>query len=289
MICLYRLLSWPTPGFSRTLTLHGVRLCVSGTALAAGLAPQCLTPKGRWLVPDRSRIWRCPVSLRIFLLFSLITLANVGGGVAWGQLFGERSTGQPLQSPRARGAGVQAAGQGFPTPRAQGPAVQAGEADVGTLQGSERFLRENRSRDAFVGSDQRSLGGFVGSEQALGVGRVQTATETLSAPPDESRRINRPLPPLPDGAMYYPRLVLGDEFKKAAPAANSQQLNRDQALEERLAKHIDVPIQVLRQGDRAILRGTVASQEIADRLKLLISFEPQIYRIEDQLKVVASQ
>ncbi|MEX1026672.1 MAG: glycosyltransferase family 2 protein, partial [Candidatus Paceibacterota bacterium] len=31
-------------------------------ALAAGLAPQCPTHKGRWLAPYRSRTWRCPAS-----------------------------------------------------------------------------------------------------------------------------------------------------------------------------------------------------------------------------------
>lgn len=216
---------------------------------------------------------------RILLLFALITLSNVGSGVAWGQLFGERSTGQPLQGPRPQRTAAQA----------RGPAAQAAEVDVGTLQGSERFLRDNRARGAFVGSDRRSLGGFVGSEQALGTGRVPAATESLSEPTDASQRINRPLPRLPDGVMYYPRLVLGENLQNSVPAADSPKMERDPALEERLAKHTDVPVQVLRQGDQAILRGTVRSREMADRLKLLVSFEPRIYQIEDQLEIVASQ
>lgn len=209
---------------------------------------------------------------RTSLLFILIVLSNIGSGAAWGQLFGDRSTGQPFQSQRS-----------------QRPAAQAADSDVGTLEGNERFLRDNRSRDAFVGSDRSSLGGFVGSEQSLGSGRVPAATETLPETTDTSQRVNRPLPPLPDGAMYYPRLMLGESFQEAVPAANNPGIKRDQALEERLAKHAEGPIQVLRRGDQAILRGTVESQQMANRLKLLVSFEPQIYEIEDQLEVASGR
>ena len=49
-----------------------------------------------------------------------------------------------------------------------------------TLQnGPKRYLRGNRSRLDFVGSNRTDLSGFVGSEQALGIGRVLSAAENL--------------------------------------------------------------------------------------------------------------
>lgn len=199
---------------------------------------------------------------------------------AWGQLFGERTTGQPLQS---RGGPARTAGAGA-----------GGEETVGTIQGDDRFLRENRARNEFVGSDRRSTQGFVGSQQALGSGRVRAATESLRPVQDDSSRINRSLPPIREGQMQHPRLVLGDGFPDpfgdgegvpSSPGAAPRAARPAPELGERLRRHTDGEIRVFRDGEVAILEGTVASREVAERLKLIASFEPGVYGIEDRLMV----
>ncbi len=232
---------------------------------------------------------------RVVMLIAAVAFLDGGASVAWGQLFGERTTGQPLQSQRARTQ----RGQTPTPPRAQTPTNPAAsdlETDaVGTLQGDERFLRENRNRDAFVGSDRRSTNGFIGSQQALGSGRVRQAVEDLPDTTDDASRINQPLPPLPDGAMQYPRLELGDDFPSltasdgaADDATEGSSPVPDTELQQRLEKHVNGSIQILRQGDLAILQGTVESRDEAERLKLLVSFEPRIYRIEDRLELAGA-
>lgn len=208
--------------------------------------------------------------LAFALMASLASVVAIED-IAWGQMFGERNIGQPLQGRRQQG-------------QIAPPDLEA----VGTIDGNRRFLRDNRGRDSFVGSDREELRGFVGSQQAIGSGRVRAATDDLRPPPDESTRINRPLPPLRPGAMLYPRLTLADGMgvDDGPPAASpSDVLSPDPRLQESLAKHASGTIRVLRNGDRAVLEGSVPSRQEADRLKLLLSFEPGIYRIEDRLTV----
>ncbi|MCP4817353.1 MAG: hypothetical protein GY888_32960, partial [Planctomycetaceae bacterium] len=64
-----------------------------------------------------------------FTLLLLVTTTSV----AQAQLFGTRPLGQPLS---------------------RRPGASAGN-DAGQIAGNERFLRENRRRSDFVGSDQR--------------------------------------------------------------------------------------------------------------------------------------
>ncbi len=206
-----------------------------------------------------------PLTLLAMLVFALGTEA-----AAWGQLFGQRTLGEPLQNRQQRAA-----------------VTDAGTSeDVGTLEGNERFLRENRARGEFVGSDRRSLRGFVGSEQALGSGRVTAATESLRQTADRSRQLNEPLPELPEEGMYYPRLVLGEGFRQPATDGTvSAARQRTAALQQRLRRHSELPIEVQLRGRRAILRGEVATSEQAELLMLIVSFEPSVDRIENRLRV----
>jgi len=44
-------------------------------------------------------------------------------------------------------------------------------------------------------------------------------------------------------------------------------------------------VTLTRNGDKGILTGTVSSAEEAERLKIMLSFEPGIYEIENRLNV----
>jgi len=184
------------------------------------------------------------------------------------QLFGARALGDPLAR-RARTTG-------------EAPAAMD---SAGVVQGDERFLRGNRSRNEFVGSDRGSQEGFIGSGQAIGVGRVRTSVESLVEPPDRSAQINRPLPPLPAGGMYYPRLSIASSEMASASYISSVTNKRDAKLQARLSQAAGSNIQVTRQGERTVLRGRVASESMLEKLRILASFEPHVDMIESQLRV----
>ena len=216
-----------------------------------------------------------PANLRTAILTSTVALVSVLFFAPEGhaQMFGQRTLGQPLR------------------PRPGAAAAKTSET-AGTLQGNERFMRENRSRNDFVGSNRTSQQGFVGSEQAIGSGRVPTAAESLPAIADESRRINRPHPPLGPNEIYHPYLTL--ELSESVPRMfqpTQRQLDDamrfviDNRLQQRIAS--DSPnVRILRNGGTAILSGTVSDLRQATQVRLLLSFEPGVYTIQDQLQIV---
>jgi hypothetical protein len=185
---------------------------------------------------------------------------------AQAQLFGPRQLGRPLQSRR---------GDSAPQPDAEG---------AGALQGDERFLRENRPRNAFVGTDRSSLEGFVGSGQAIGVGRVVAATESLEPPADPSDRINQPIPPQPANQMYYPRLEIDFAVTRGTTSAAIVG-GEDQELTERLRRIAGGEVVARTTAGRTILQGTVASSAMARKLAIIASFEPHVSEIENLLTV----
>ncbi len=128
-----------------------------------------------------------------------------------GQLFGNRDLGAPagsqLRSPFGSGSGGRVAVPA--APGIGGPnGGQAMPGGAGLLDGNERFLRGNRSRQDFVGTGRNELSGFVGAGQAIGVGRVPAASESFRLEATSAARINKPMPKQPAKGPYYPRLVV---------------------------------------------------------------------------------
>ncbi len=187
---------------------------------------------------------------------------------AQAQLFGARSLGKPL------------------TRRAATAAAASSAMDAaGTVQGDERFLRGNRSRNEFVGSNRSSLQGFIGSEQAIGTGRVRTSVESLRELPDRSAAINRPVKPLVADVMYRPRLSISASELATASYIASVANKRDAKLVLRLSKAAGSNIQISHERDRTVIRGVVASESMVEKLRILASFEPHIDTIESQLLI----
>ena len=190
-------------------------------------------------------------------------LLTAGSDDCFGQLFsGQRGLGNPI---RAR----------------QGNLLTGNE---GTIQGSERFLRENRSRGEFVGSDRSEQQGFVGSEQALGTGRVRTSVETLREFRDRSGRINRPIELPATDEPYLPRLLI--DFTVSGSREPQRALQVENRLNRFLAVTSEQPISVSVVNRQAILRGEVTAEEDVARLEILLSFEPGIDEIVNELVVV---
>lgn len=200
---------------------------------------------------------------RTILPILVVLILAMAPSDAEAQLFGNRSLGASSLSRRTR----------------------PGTTGAGEVTGNERFIRGNRSRRAFVGSDTQDVDSFVGSEQATVSGTMQSTTAGLRPPPDESTSINRPLPPRGANDLYYPRLVI--DFRtpsppRMAPDAISQRLQRSDSLNH--VGQIEVSV-----ADRtATLRGAVASESDRRLAALLASFEPGIDHVHNELVVDTS-
>lgn len=181
------------------------------------------------------------------------------------QLFGNRTVGRPIDSPLNPGGGVESA---------------AGVA-AGMLDGSERFVRGNRSRRDFVGSNRGSQTGFVGSTQAIGIGRVPPATQGLRIERSDAPQLNRPLPPQLSKGLYYPRLELG--FTLPAPAIAPREVAASQRMLDRVYGVAGESAVLTVAGRTAILRGTVDSARAAELAEQLLSFEPAIDYVQNEL------
>jgi len=199
---------------------------------------------------------------------------------AFGQLIGNQNIGVPaLSLTQQRAAAV--------APGASGGIGAASNAigSVGNrLQvNNTRFVRGNRNRQDFVGSNRTDQTGFVGAGQALGVGRVQSAAEGLRIETTKTK-INRPLPQQPANGMYYPRLEvdLGNEGLSLKAQQKSQA-----SLEaiNRVAYFSGGTAEITMAGNTAILKGSVNSKRTSDLLMQILSFEPGIDGVKNELEI----
>ncbi len=199
---------------------------------------------------------------RLILPVVIVTLVLSWQSHAQAQLFGKRNLGASSLSRRS------------------GP---GGSTDAGSVTGNERFIRGNRSRRAFVGSDAQEIRSFVGSEQATVTGQVQSTTAGLRPPPDRSATLNKPIPPQPANARYYPRLKVGFDYtpdeERYAPPVVAKRLEDSEAL-----RSLGV-IEVSLAGQTATLRGEVVSESDRKLAALIVSFEPGIAHVHNDLIV----
>lgn len=163
-----------------------------------------------------------------------------------------------------------------------------GERSVGgqgMLSGNERFLRGNRSRRDFVGSNRSDQTGFVGAQQALATGRVPSATEGLRIDRTNPNRVNRPMAPQPTRGMYYPKLDVDLSLSNAESQtirARSEEI--EVRLQERLQRIGGPETQFTIDRSVAILRGRVDSRATAELLEQLVRFEPGIEAVQNELQ-----
>ncbi len=217
--------------------------------------------------------------LQVSVLLAIMAML-VQHKVAEGQLVGNRSIGTPaLSLTQQRAAG---------NPAIPSPGIGQASNAIGTLGSrmqvdNTRFVRGNRSRQDVVGSNRTDLNGFVGVGQALGVGRVPSSVENFRIESTKTK-INRPLPPQPAKGMYYPRLEI--DFEKAS---SQGELHREGPASvdtsDRVAQFSAGTAVITMAGTTAILRGTVNSVRTSELLVQLLSFEPGIDRVKNELKV----
>lgn len=189
----------------------------------------------------------------------------LSSSTAWGQMFGQRQLGRPLS-------------------RQSSPGLADVQEQAGTLTGRERFLRQNRRPDDFVGPTLDDLQRFVGVLQATMRGETTSAVEGIRRRVDRSATINTPVQPAPRGGMYYPRIELGEGFAELK-ATESVSLSALDTLSR--SPHISGSsrIAVLVEGRTARLQGEVPSAKDRDLAEVLLSFEPGISEIRNDLVV----
>lgn len=173
-----------------------------------------------------------------------------------------------------------------------------GVGGSGMLRGDERFLRGNRSRRDFVGSDRSEQTSFVGAQQAIATGRVRSATDGLRIDSVNEARVNRPIAPQPRTGLYYPRLELDLEpietasrSRRSEPAGSGRafsgevslgfdRVDRSHQIESRLQERVHriggPGVRLTVEDSTATVRGSVDSPKTAELLRQLLSFEPGI-------------
>jgi len=208
------------------------------------------------------------------------------------QLFGNQTIGSAPSQLRSsfgnanQGArGTTSLGAPLGQPGQPDQAGQPGGIGPGLLDGNERFVRGNRSREDFVGTGRNDLTGFVGAGQAIGVGRVPAATDSFRLEAMNAARVNKPLPKQPAKGMYYPRLVLDLESKTSDLNAAAAAIAAPQGIQRRAATVGGENVQVFVAGGTAIVRGSVDSKRTAELVVNVLSFEPGIDQVDNQLTV----
>lgn len=226
-------------------------------------------------------------------LCALCLVALTFAAEARAQIANPRPTGQIQPGPGQMGQmGLPLSTQVQPGLRQMGQALSAQSPsgssqsleDVGTLQGTERYLRRNRRPEDFVGSDSREARRYVGALQSRARGIVPLTTQGLTRRIDRSEALNQPLAPPKPGMPYYPRL----ELSFGSAQMSGSDLPAHQALDT-LARSPYLSdsshIEVLMAGRTAILRGAVLSATEREIAEMLLSFEPGISEIRNELQV----
>jgi hypothetical protein len=192
--------------------------------------------------------------------------------------FGNANASQNARRTPTLGAATGQLGQ----PGQQG---QAGGVGAGLLDGNERFVRGNRSRQDFVGTGRNDLTGFVGAGQALGVGRVPAASDSFRLEAIAAAKVNKPLPKQPAKGMYYPRLVLDLDSESVEANARTGVVAASPDVQRRVKSAGGKDVQVFVDGSTAILKGTVNSRRAAELIVNVLSFEPGIESVDNQITI----
>lgn len=177
-------------------------------------------------------------------------------------------------------------GTGFPQPNPGQSGAGANNSGAnnpgGLARQDSRFVRGNRQRDDFVGSNRTELKGFVGATQAIGVGTAPIAANNVRIETGNLRS-NRPLPPLGKSGMYYPKLDLNSiVVEDAEVITNPRQFER---FKERVRERTDSEIEITMESGVAVIRGEVGSKRDSELLEAMIGFEPGVDRVRNELTV----
>jgi len=163
-------------------------------------------------------------------------------------------------------------------------AQRTGLHEVGTFTGTERFLRQNRTTEDFVGAKPAAEPGFVGQQEAATPPPAAAMPAAAEVQVETGPEVNLTQPKTASSTgMYRPRLRVDFRF---APRPASQisralaaQLQRTPAIQP------TSPIEVTVEGETVVLRGSVASERQRVLAGNLMLFEPGISKVQNDLTV----
>ena len=156
-----------------------------------------------------------------------------------------------------------------------------------TVTGSERFVRGNRGATDVVGVDRRTKRNVVGSQQS-GAARRRSSTAGLRSGKAATGSLNPRRRAASKTGRYEPRLQVAFNFAARPPNELRE------ALAKRLNQAINVPetsapairsVRVTLRGKTAVLSGKVGSPEDRILLGHLVSFEPGVARVQNDLTI----
>ena len=166
----------------------------------------------------------------------------------------------------------------------QGGTARPGDNNPGGLARQDsRFVRGNRQKGDFVGSNRTELKGFVGASQAVGVGNAPVATSNLRLETG-SPRTNRPLGPLGKSGMYYPKL----DLTSMADDQGSEVLadpRRFERIQERVRERTNSSVVIVQEGGVVVLRGEISSRRDSELIETILGFEPGVDRVRNELVI----
>jgi hypothetical protein len=214
------------------------------------------------------------ISSTVTFAVCIAVLATAGESLA------QRGPGS-IQPPRPRatpgGSAAGSRGSGL------GTLMEDSVESIGQVTGAERFVRGNRAADDFVGSDSGDQAGFVGSSTAANDGPIQSATTGALVAPTTPPAINRTRARSPAPYMYEARLRVGFQVFRQPLAIRETKVAQRLAL----ARVIDPAslIVVKLEGSTAILSGVVGSAREKSLTGMLLTFEPGISNVRNELMV----
>ena len=250
------------------MRIEGARDSVEGSIVSRAAPP--LT----WIL----FMYRLTTALAVLAVFSGVPEVQA-------QLFGKRTLGGSISR----------------RPGASRPTMD----QAGTVTSDRRFVRGQRDRTDFVGTDRGDSTSFVGAAQGQTQGTVTSSTTGLREQP--RRIVNLPRGPQPTAGMYLPRLSLSLATVAPVTAATTAQKLGQQYRELRSrgrdsgsgnpqqpepvkpSRHavtrLRVTIEVSLEGRVATLRGVAASEHDRRLAGLLATFEPGIDSVNNQIQV----
>lgn len=205
------------------------------------------------------------------LLFAIAPLE------AHGQLFG---AGRQMGSPLSRGGGRTGGRTGGSAAAAEG--IPAG----GEVRANSRFLRENRRRTDFVGSDSLEPRGFVGNQQGRAGGAVMSSAVGIRPEIDRSAQINQALPKPKANMPYHPQLQVAFVTPASAGFQSPENIQRELQNPSYFSRTNSFTVSL--EGRTAVLRGMVANEKERDLAELLLTFEPGVSEVRNELQVASA-
>jgi hypothetical protein len=183
-------------------------------------------------------------------------------------LFGSRSLGQGIS-----GGPNNAFGGGTP-----GNAVEQAQADAGQVSGDERFLRDSRDPNAFVGADTADTTTFFSQTQGSALSGLEQFARAAAQRDFQGQNSNAN-----SRIQLRPRMVLG--FSPPNDGARDIRVRLSQRLAKLPQLEILDNVEVAIVGRTAVLRGRVATDY--DRLMIaqIASLEPGVAAVQNDLLV----